>query len=85
MKLYTKLFASILTILIFNSCEDPNLNDLVIQEESELSDIIESYKIEEEIVPRMRMKWKSGHDKVEEKDISTIGTNNIHLLSYAIP
>ena len=32
----------------------------VIQEENEVNDIIESYRIEEEIMPRMRMKWKSG-------------------------
>jgi hypothetical protein len=59
-----------------------------ILEESEVSDIIESYKIEEEIIPRMRMKWKSAHEqstRVDDKDISTIGSNNIHLLSYAIP
>ena len=33
----------------------------------------------------MRMKWKSGHERIEERDVSTIGTNNIHLLSYTIP
>jgi hypothetical protein len=32
------------------------------------------------------MKWKSGgKDRFEESDITTIGTNNINLLSYAIP
>lgn len=33
------------------------------------------------------MKWKSGGqtDKFEEKDITTIGNSNLHLLSYAIP
>jgi hypothetical protein len=45
------------------------------------------YKIEEELIPRMRMKWKSSYEPnpVEERDITTIGNNNIHLLSYAIP
>lgn len=35
----------------------------------------------------MRMKWKSSYEPnpVEERDITTIGNNNIHLLSYAIP
>ena len=36
----------------------------------------------------MRMKWRSAYEPnsiAEAKDISTIGNNNIHLLSYAIP
>lgn len=39
-------------------------------------------------MPRMRMKWRSAYEPSsigEAKDISTIGNNNIHLLSYAIP
>lgn len=37
----------------------------------------------------MRMKWKSGHEpeqqRAERQEISTIGNNNIDLLSYTIP
>lgn len=63
-----------------------------------------SYKIQEEIGPRMRMKWKSlkkdnsdQEDNSKEKDRNggknvlkkiertTIGDNNIDLLSYTIP
>jgi len=36
----------------------------------------------------MRMKWKSAYEpenKVGGKEISTIGSNNIDLLSYTIP
>lgn len=39
-------------------------------------------------MPKMRMKWKSPYDperKVESRESSTIGNNNIDLLSYTIP
>ena len=39
--------------------------DDTIEEESEMNDIIQSYRIEEEIQPRMRMKWKSGHEPAD--------------------
>lgn len=51
---------------------------------------IGSYRMSDELAPRMRMKWKSPYEidamrKIESKDTSTIGNNNIDLLSYTIP
>jgi hypothetical protein len=63
-------------------------NEEPIEEEQEINDIIHGYKIEDDIMPKMRMKWKSAYDperKVESRETSTIGNNNIDLLSYTIP
>lgn len=46
------------------------------------------YRVEDEIMPKMRMKWRSGYEperRLEGKDAVTIGHNNIDLLSYTIP
>lgn len=53
-----------------------------------MDDIINSYKIEQGIEPKLRMKWKSIDQKGrdwERNNSSTIGDNNINLLSYTIP
>lgn len=59
-----------------------------IDEEEELNDIIHSYKVEEALAPRTRMKWRTPQEQqrqVDSRESSTIGNNNIDLLSYAIP
>lgn len=39
-------------------------------------------------MPKMRMKWKSAYEperRLDSRDTTTIGNNNIDLLSYTIP
>lgn len=63
-------------------------NEEPIAEEAELNEIVQSYRIEDEIMPKMRMKWRNAYEperRIDGKDTNTIGNNNIDLLSYTIP